>query len=105
MRMLLTAVVDTEAGNEAARQGTLMDITNQMIETLKPEAAYFAPQDGQRCCLMVFDLEDPSQIPVIVEPMFLGAKAKITLTPCMNLEELQRGLSRMNTSESGPGDE
>lgn len=103
MRMLLNAVIDTEAGNEAARTGALGDITRQMVESLNPEAVYFVTQDGQRSCLAVFDLTDPSQLPVICEPMFLGAKAKITLSPCMNLEDLERGLSevaRQSTAQS-----
>jgi hypothetical protein len=36
-----------------------------------------------------------SSHPKICEPMFLGAKAKITLSPCMNLEDLERGLSEV----------
>jgi len=40
---------------------------------------------------MVFDLTDPSQIPVLTEPMYQQGKAKVTLTPCMNLEDLEKG--------------
>jgi hypothetical protein len=39
---------------------------------------------------MVFDLADPSQIPVLTEPMYQQGKAKVTLTPCMNLEDLEK---------------
>jgi hypothetical protein len=36
---------------------------------LKPEAASFvASEDGRRSCLVVFDMADSSQIPVISEP-------------------------------------
>jgi hypothetical protein len=38
----------------------------------------------------VFDMADPSQIPVITEPLFNLAKAKITLTPCMTLEDIKK---------------
>lgn len=103
MRMLLSAVMDTEAANDAASRGALPDITNRMIEALKPEAAYFVLQDGQRSCLMVFDLDDPSRIPMICEPLFLGAKAKITLSPCMDLDELQRGLVEVARQSAPPG--
>jgi hypothetical protein len=37
-------------------------------------------------------LADPSQIPVVTEPLYQGAKAKVTLTPCMNLEDVKRGM-------------
>jgi len=99
MRMLLTVVIDTEAGNEAISKG--VDYISPMLEALKPEAAYFVTQDGQRTCLVVFDLEDSSQLPGVCEPMFQGVKAKIALTPCMNLEDLQRGLSEA-TRQSPP---
>jgi hypothetical protein len=93
MRMMLRAVIDTEAGNEAARKGQLPIITRQLVEQLHAEAAYFLPEDGQRSCLVVFDMTDTAQIPVIVEPLFLGANARVSLVPCMNLEEVQRGMT------------
>jgi hypothetical protein len=52
-------------------------------------------ENGQRAVLMVFDLADPSQIPVLTEPMYQQGKAKITLTPCMNLEDLQKGFQEL----------
>jgi hypothetical protein len=94
MRMMLKAVIDTEAGNEAARKGQLQDITKQLIVQLNAEAAYFVAEGGQRSCLVVFDMTDSSQIPVIAEPLFLGAKAQVTFVPCMNVEDLERGLAQ-----------
>jgi hypothetical protein len=96
MRMMLKAVVDTEAGNEALRTGSMVKAIEQMMQQLKPEAAYFmASDDGQRSCLVVFDMADPSQIPAISEPLFHTGRARVTLTPCMNLDDLQAGLSRI----------
>jgi hypothetical protein len=37
-------------------------------------------------------LADPSQIPVISEPLFQRANVKITLTPCMTLEDVKKGV-------------
>src|ERR671921_299374 len=48
MRMMLKAVVDTEAGNEAARKGQVLELTHRLIEQLDPEAAYFLTEGGQR---------------------------------------------------------
>jgi hypothetical protein len=96
MRMMLKAVLDTEAGNEALRNGSLTKTVEQMMNQLKPEAAYFAASEGQRSCFLVFDMADPSQIPAIVEPLYAGAKATVTLSPCMNLEDLQKGLSQLS---------
>jgi hypothetical protein len=95
MRMLLKAVMDTEAANEVALKGQLKDVIHQLVDQLHPEAAYFVADNGQRSCLIVFDMTDSSQIPVIAEPLFFGAKAQVTLVPCMNLEDLDRGLAQV----------
>lgn len=94
MRMLLNAIIDTPAGTEAIRNGSLPQTIQTVIEQLKPEAVYFAPQDGRRSMLLVFDMADPSQMPPVSEPLF-AAGARVTLAPCMNLEDLQKGLSQL----------
>jgi hypothetical protein len=92
MRMLLKVVVDAEAGNEIFRKGGAAEALDQMKQALQPEAFYGFGEDGQRALLAVFDMADPSQIPVICEPLYQLAKGKITLTPCMNLEDLKKGV-------------
>jgi hypothetical protein len=46
---------------------------------------------------------DGSQIPVLTEPLFNLAKAKITLTPCMTVEDIKKGVEeatrRMSSME------
>jgi hypothetical protein len=92
MRMLLKAVLDTEAVSEDVRSGAGGEAIDRLQEALQPEALYFFGEDGQRTVLAVFDLADPSQIPMITEPLYQGAKAKVTLTPCMNLEDVKKGM-------------
>jgi hypothetical protein len=94
MRMMLRAVMDTEKGNEAIRNGSLGKIIEGVVEQIQPEAAYFAGENGQRACFMVFDMTDSSQLPVISEPLFQSGGARITITPCMNLDDLQKGLTQ-----------
>jgi hypothetical protein len=96
MRMMLRAVVDTEAGNEALRNGSMLKVIEQMMQQLNPEAAYFVgSEDGQRSCVVVFDMADPSQLPAISEPLLQIGKARVTLTPCMNIDDVQKGLSQL----------
>ena len=96
MRMMLKAVVGTEAGNEAVRNGTIAKLIEQTVQELRPEAAYFlASDDGRRSCVMVFDLDDPSRIPAISEPFFQSGADQVTMHPCMNLDDLQRGLGQL----------
>jgi hypothetical protein len=97
MRMLLKAVFDTDAANEIIGSGQGAEATGQIVERLKPEAFYAFGEDGQRAILLVFDMADPSQIPVLTERMYQQGKAKITLTPCMNLEDLQKGFEQLTS--------
>ena len=73
----------------AARQSEALD---RIQEALQPEALYGFVEDGQRAFFAVFDLADPSEIPVISEPLFQRANVKITLTPCMTLEDVKKGI-------------
>jgi hypothetical protein len=95
MRMLLKAVMDTEVGNETVRRGAVAEALDQMRENLQPEAVYGVVEDGQRTLIVVFDLADPSQIPVACEGFFQQAKAKITLSPCMTEEEMKKGVDEV----------
>jgi hypothetical protein len=91
MRMLLKAVIDTEAGNEAFSRGEVLAALNQIDENLQPEAFYGVSEDGHRAFLAVIDLADPSQIPMVLEPLY-HANAKITVSPCMTLEDVNKGV-------------
>jgi hypothetical protein len=89
MRMLLRVSIPVEAGNAAAKAGTLGPTIEKILADLKPEAAYFFPDDnGQRSGSIVFDMKDSSQIPAIAEPWFLAFNAKISLRPVMNPQDL-----------------
>jgi hypothetical protein len=92
MRMLLKAVYDTEATNELFRGGEVWDVADRMLERIQPQAFYGFVENGQRAIFAVFDLVDPSEIPVICEPFYHLVKGKITLTPCMNLKDLKKGI-------------
>jgi hypothetical protein len=95
MRVLLKASMDTEKANEAIRNGTLAKLIQESVEQIKPEAAYFTADNGQRTAFLVFDMQESSQMPVISEPFFLNLGAKISYTPIMNLEDVQKGLSQL----------
>ena len=59
MRMLLRVSIPVETGNAAAKAGTLGSTVEKILADLKPEAAYFFPDDnGQRSGSIVFDMKD-----------------------------------------------
>ena len=92
MRMLLKAVLDTETANEVFRSGAAAEALDRIQEALQPEVLYGFIEDGERAFFAVFDLADPSQIPVISEPLYQRANVKLTLTPCMTLEDAKKGI-------------
>jgi hypothetical protein len=92
VRTLLKVSMPVEKGNEAIKSGALQQTLQSVMETLKPEAAYFYPEDGRRTALYVFDMEGSWQLPATVEPLFQNLGASVLLTPVMNGEDLQRGL-------------
>lgn len=98
MRMLLKVQPSVEAGNEAVRSGRIAEIIQSSIQLIEPEAVYFVVENGRRTGFMFFNLEDSSQIPIIVEPLFQNLNASVEVLPAMNLEELQRGLSQLSGS-------
>ena len=65
MRMMLKIVIPTETGNQAIKDGSLHKIFEATMSKLKPEAAYFVAEHGQRSAMMFFDMKDASEIPGI----------------------------------------
>ena len=91
MRMLLRVSIPVETGNAAAKAGTLGSTVEKILADLKPEAAYFFPDDnGNRSGSIVFNMEDFSQIPAISEPWFLAFNAKVSIRPVMNPQDLAK---------------
>ena len=91
MRMLLRVSIPVEAGNAAAKDGTLGPTIEGILADLKPEAAcFFADDSGQRAGSIVFDRTDTSQIPAVAEPWFLAFNATVSLRPVMNPQDLAK---------------
>lgn len=67
-----------EAGNKAIQENRLGQLLGNVFAQLQPETAYFGTENGVRTAWAVFDLKDPSQIPVFAEKLFQSVDAKVT---------------------------
>jgi hypothetical protein len=95
MRMLMKVTIPCETGNAAIKDGSIGRILSKWSEQNKPEASYFAAEGGDRVAYFFFDLKDPSDIPSVAEPFFLGLGAKIDARPVMNAQDLKAGLEKL----------
>ncbi|WCD86604.1 hypothetical protein KPP03845_102956 [Streptomyces xanthophaeus] len=100
MRVMLRAHMDTAASNEAIKTGALPEAMKTLMGRVKPEAAYFGLHEGVRSCWIVFDLQDSSDLPPLVEDLFLQFNAEVEVGPVMNAEDLAKGLAAMASSPS-----
>src|SRR5262249_31098277 len=90
MRFMLKVNIPVETGNAAAKAGKLGTIIQTILADLKPEAAYFTDNNGQRTGYLFLDMQDASQIPAIAEPWFLSFDAAIEIHPVMIPDDLAK---------------
>ncbi len=57
-------------------------------------------EDGVLTAMIFFDMLDSSDIPSIVEPLFMGIDTEVELLPVMNADDLRKGLIRQSTPAS-----
>ncbi|MGH9681005.1 MAG: DUF3303 family protein [Candidatus Acidiferrales bacterium] len=88
MRMLMRVTIPFEAGNAAAKSGTLGSTIERILADMKPEAVYFFADDaGNRTGSVIFDMKDSSEIPAAAEPWFLKFNAQVTFRPVMSPQD------------------
>jgi hypothetical protein len=90
MRFLLKVNIPVDAGNAAAKAGKLGATIQSILADLRPEAVYFADDNGQRTAFIFLEMQDASQIPAIVEPWMLAFNARIEMHPVMVPEDLMK---------------
>lgn len=89
MKMLLTVEIPHEPFNSLVRSGKVGEILGHILDTIKPETAYFTEQNGTRGGIFVVDVQNSSDIPAFAEPFFLNFQANCTFRILMSPEDLQ----------------
>ncbi len=90
MRMLVKVNIPTPEGNDALRNGDIPKKLQQILEDIKPEAAYFGEDGGERTAYIFVDMTEPADLPRIAEPFFQAFNARVTARPAMKLEDLAK---------------
>ncbi len=90
MKMLLTVEIPHEPFNSLVRSGKAGEILGRILETIKPEVAYFTEQDGTRGGIFVINVQTPSDVPTFSEPFFLNFQANCKFRILMSPEDLQK---------------
>ena len=97
MRVMVRFQFPVDSGNDGIRSGKVNKVFEAIMKELKPEAAYFFPDGGQRAGLFVVDMQDSSQVAQVAERFFFGLDADVEMTPVMTAEDLQKGLADIDT--------
>jgi len=103
MRMMMKVTIPIENGNAAVRAGSLGGTIQKILADLKPEAAYFLEDSGQRTGIIFFDMKESSELPGIAEPWFLAFNASLTVRPAMTAEDLAMGMPGMQRAVQAYG--
>ncbi len=88
MKMLLTAEFPLEPFNSLVRSGEVGKVIGDILETIKPETAYFTEQDGKRGGIFVVDVKNSSDVPLFAEPFFLKLNATCKFRILMSPDDL-----------------
>ena len=88
MRMLMQVRFPLEPFNTLVKNGAAGRKLQQILEDIKPEAAYFFANNGQRGGILIVDVAEPSRIPFFAEPFFLTFNANVEFHPIMSPEDL-----------------
>jgi hypothetical protein len=90
MKMLLMVEIPNEPFNSLVRSGKAGKALERILETIKPEAAYFTEQEGKRGGIFVVDVQNPSDVPAFSEPFFLNFQASCKFRILMSPEDLKK---------------
>ena len=88
MRMLIDFDLPIEPFNSYVRDGSAGERIGKVLEAIKPEAVYFTEAHGKRGGVLIVNVETPSDVPRVAEPLFLQFNAEVRFRICMSPDDL-----------------
>lgn len=95
MRFMVKFWIPVSEGNELVQEGKIGKVFHSLMDDFKPEAAYFFTEQGVRSGFMVLNVGEQPEFIKLAESFWFGLRAKISITPVMNGEDLEKGLVGM----------
>jgi hypothetical protein len=95
VRMMMRVTIPVEAGNAAIKNGRMPQVLGEAMARMKPEAAYFTADKGNRTVYFFVDVKEASEMPMLAEPFFGEFNAQVDFQPAMNADDLKLGMSQM----------
>jgi hypothetical protein len=86
MHFLIRATIPNAAGNRMVK-GDMQALMDKAMADIRPEAAYFTADKGQRTMYFVVNLESPSDMVRTAETLWLAVEADVEIMPVMTPEE------------------
>lgn len=90
MKMLLTVEIPHEPFNSLVRNGKAGETIGRILDTIRPDTAYFTEHDGTRCGIFVINVQNASDVPGFAEPFFLNFNANCKFRILMSPEDLHK---------------
>jgi hypothetical protein len=79
----------TDESNRWIREGSIGQKMESILGETQPEAAYFGSVDGKRGGYLVINMDEASEIPAKLEPLFQELGAAVECSAVMVPEELR----------------
>jgi len=100
---MLTFRIPMDKGNALVKDGKIGDTIQSLLEDLKPEAAYFVDIEGARGGHLVVNMDEASQIPGMVEPLFLALGATVHTHPVFTPQDMPRAMEALEQAAQNYG--
>lgn len=87
MLFVMKVSMPHEPFNQFVRNGSIGEKMHQILGEIKPEAVYFTEMDGKRTGIIIVNMTEASQMPVLAEPWFITFNADVEWHPTMRPDD------------------